>query len=554
MVNVTATTECLRHVQQFGVLTVDVGDTLEESTQAFIWRVLIKELAEGLLLQIQKSRCLRNLMKTPLFVVITCIIQIGESELHSNTQTTLFHTFCDLLKNKNKHRYRGVALSDFTQTLDHRRDLALEGVFSHRFDFEPDDLSIVNEDVLLTVGLLCKYTAQRFKPMRKFFYKSFQEYTAGCRLSSLLTSGEPVEVTKGNSYLPKMDSISDIISKYSNLLMYMCGSSAKATRTALKHLASVYQHGSLLGLCVTKRTLWRQESMQNVKNTTVQEILKAINITSFTECGINLFRGSIAASNLSKEFEDFFCSKSLYINSENIPNYLFDFFEDLSNCASTLDFVKLDFCRGAVASQDKTPEDICRMHTHESSGSYIPSRAVSLFFNWNQEFKTLEVTLQDFCKLNNQDIKYLGKIFSSATSLRLCIKRWAGVARSLSSVLSTCKNIHSLMWKPISLTLEDKQHITSVTNLHTLSIHDLQTQRLLGTVNISSLSYSQIWPVTVEIVDIICFTLKFLTVSTKCQDWEGRWEGWGEHSMLERLSDWEFLGRIPQLRLSLYSE
>ncbi|KAM7078178.1 NLR family CARD domain-containing protein 4 isoform 5-T5 [Molossus nigricans] len=475
MVMVTTTTECLRLIRQFGALTCEVGDMTVESAQALIQEVLIKELAEGLVLQIQKSRCLRNLMKTPLFVVITCAIQMGESEFHSHTQTTLFCTFYDLLIQKNKHKCRGVAASDFTRSLDHCGDLALEGVFNHRFDFEPKDMSSANEDVILTTGLLCKYTAQRFKPKYKFFHKSFQEYIAGRRLSSLLASREPEEVAKGNGHLQKMVSISDITSKYSNLLLYTCGSSAEATRTVLKHLAVVCQHGSLLGFSITKRPLWRQKSMQNVKGTTMQEILKAINISSFTECGINLFHESISKADLSEEFEAFFRGKSLYINSENIPDYLFDFFEHLPNCASALDFIKLDFYGGAAASKDTS-----RTHKEESSGTYIPSRAVSLFFNWRQEFKTLEVTLRDFSKLNKQDIKYLGKIFSSATSLRLNIKRCAGVAGSLSLVLSTCKNIHSLLVEASPLTIEDEQHITSVMNLKTLSIHNLQTQRLPG--------------------------------------------------------------------------
>ncbi|KAJ1078370.1 hypothetical protein K5549_018723, partial [Capra hircus] len=478
MVIVTTTTESLRHIRQFGALIAEVGDMTESSAQALIQEVLRKEFAEGLLLQIQKSRCLRNLMKTPLFVVITCAIQMGKSEFHSHTQTTLFCAFYDLLINKNRHKRKGLAPSEVTQSLDHCGDLALEGVFSCRFDFEPDDLSDVNEDVLLTTGLLCKYTAQRFKPKYKFFHQSFQEYTAGRRLSSLLTSGEPAEVTKGNGHLQKMVSISDITSKYSNLLLYTCGSSAEATRTVLRHLSSVYEHGSLLGLSVTKRPLWRQESMQNMKSTTVQEIQKAININSFTECGINLFHESISTSSLSNEFEAFFRGKSLYINSENIPDYLFDFFEDLPNCASALDFVKLDFYGGTVASWDKTTEDIGRTQDQEFSGTYIPSRAVSLFFNGKQEFKTLEVTLRDFCKLSKKDVKYLEKIFSSATSLRLHIKRCVGMAGSLSSVLSTCTKIHSLIVEASPLTLEDEQHITSVTNLQTLGVHDLQIQRL----------------------------------------------------------------------------
>ncbi|XP_027624219.1 NLR family CARD domain-containing protein 4 isoform X2 [Tupaia chinensis] len=480
MVIVTTTTECLRHIRQFGALIAEVGDMTEDSAQVLIREVLIKELAEGLLLQIQKSRCLRNLMKTPLFVVITCAIQMGESEFHSYTQTTLFRTFYDLLIHKNKHKHKGMSARDFTRSLEHCGDLALEGVFSHRFDFQPEDMSLVNESVLLTTGLLCKYTAQRFKPKYKFFHKSFQEYTAGRRLSSLLMSREPEEVAKGNSYLQKMVSISDITSIYSNLLLYTCGSSVEATRAIMKHLAAVYEHGNLVGLAVTKRPLWRQESLQNPKNTTEQEILKAVNISSFAECGVNLFHESISKSALSQEFEDFFRGKSLYINAENIPDYLFDFFEHLPNCASALDFIKLDFYGGETASQSETAEDTGRIPTERSSKTYIPSRAVSLFFNWKQKFKSLEVTLRDFSKLNKQDVKYLGKIFSSATSLRLSIKKCAGVAGSLSLVLSTYKDIHSLMVEASPLTIEDEKHITSVTNLETLSIHNLQTQRLPG--------------------------------------------------------------------------
>nr|KAF6329128.1 NLR family CARD domain containing 4 [Pipistrellus kuhlii] len=480
MVMVTTTTESLKRIRQFGALTAEVGDMTEESAQALIREVLVREHAEGLLLQIQQSRCMRNLMKTPLFVVITCAIQMGESEFHSHTQTTLFCTFYDLLVQKNKHRQKGAAAGDLARSLDHCGDLALEGVFNRRFDFEPKDVCGVHEDVLLTTGLLCKYTAQRFKPTYKFFHQAFQEYVAGRRLSRLLASREPEEVARGKGHLQKMVSISDITSKYSNLLLYTCGSSAEAARTVLKHLAAVCRHGSLPSIPVPRRPLWRQESMQHEKSTTVRDMLQAINISSFTECGINLFHESASEADLSEEFEAFFRGKSLYIHSENIPDYLFDFFERLPNCASALDVVKLDFYGGASASRDQPPEGTSRPPGGEASGTYIPGRAVSLFFNWKQEFKALEVTLRDFSKLTTQDIKYLGKIFSSAASLRLSVKRCAGVAGSLRSVLSTCKHIHSLAVDSSPLATEDEQHITSVANLKTLSIRNLRTPRLPG--------------------------------------------------------------------------
>ncbi|XP_028634793.1 NLR family CARD domain-containing protein 4 [Grammomys surdaster] len=477
---VTTTTECLRHIRHVGALTVEVGDMTEDSAKFLIQEVLINELAESLLFQIQESTCLRNLMRTPLFVVITCAIQMGRKEFKAQTQTMLFETFYDLLIQKNRHRHRGGTSSDFVRNLDYCGDLALEGVFSHKFDFEHEDLSSMNEDILVTTGLLCKYTAQRLTPKYKFFHKSFQEYTAGRRLSSLLMSREPEEVSKGNSYLEKMVSISDITSLYGNLLLYTCGSSIEATRAVMRHLAMVYQHGSLQGLSVTKRPLWRQESIQNLRNTTEQDLLKAINVNSFVECGINLFSESISKSALSQEFEAFFRGKSLYIDSENIPDYLFDFFEYLPNCARALAFVRLDFYGRATASQDKAGENGPGVHTEGASEIYIPSRAVSLFFNWKQEFETLEVTLRDINKLSKQDIKHLGKIFSSGTNLQLCVKRCAAVAGKFSAVLRTCKNLHSLRVEASALTSDDEQHITSVTNLQNLSIHHLHTQRLPG--------------------------------------------------------------------------
>ncbi|KAL6067511.1 hypothetical protein STEG23_018215 [Scotinomys teguina] len=480
MVIVTTTTECLRHIRYVGALTAEVGDMTEDSAQVLIKKVLIEELAEGLLFHIQESRGLGNLMKTPLFVVITCAIQMGREKFQAHTQTMLFQTFYDLLIQKNRHKYGNGTDSDFLRSLDGCGDLALEGVFSHRFAFEHKDLAGLNEDVLVTIGLLYKYTAQMLTPKYEFFHKSFQEYMAGRRLSNLLSSRDPEAVSKGNDYLKKMVSISDITSLYGNLLLYTCGSSTEATRTVMRHLAVVCQHGSLQGLSVPRRPLWRQESLQNLRNTTEQDHLKAININSFVECGINLFCENMTRSTLSQEFEAFFKGKSLYIDSENIPDYLFVFFEHLPNCASALAFVKLTVYGRATATLGKAGKNDAGGDMEGPSETYISRRAVSLFFNWKQQFQTLEVTLRNISNLNKHDIKSLEKIFSSGTNLRLYIKKCAAVAGSLSSVLRKCKNIHSLMVEASPLTIDDERHITSVTGLQHLSIHHLQTERLPG--------------------------------------------------------------------------
>ena len=54
------------------------------------------------------------------------------------------------------------------------------------------------------------------------------------------------------------------------------------------------------------------------------------------------------------------------------------------------------------------------------------------------------------------------------------------MAGRLSSVLRTCKNMHTLMVEASPLTTDDEQYITSVTGLQNLSIHRLHTQQLPG--------------------------------------------------------------------------
>lgn len=114
--------------------------------------------------------------------------------------------------------------------------------------------------------------------------------------------------------------------------------------------------------------------------------------------------------------------------------------------------------------------------------TYIPEKAVSLFFNWNQSFRSLEITLQDFNKLKKRDIKYMGKICCSAASLKLHISNSTGITGTLNEVLETCKNLQDLTVESTPLTVEDEQQITTMTKLKTLHIRDLQSENLEGTV------------------------------------------------------------------------
>ncbi|KAM6366171.1 NLR family CARD domain-containing protein 4 isoform 2-T6 [Alca torda] len=475
VVIIATRTESIHKIRQFGSLIAEIGDLSEESCKKLIKNVLTNKLADGLLNQLTEATSMKNLMKTPLFVIIACAIQMGESNFHPSTQTLLFSTLYDLMVEKNRYKTKEITENHIMLSISHCGDLALDGIFDQRFDFQSEDLADVKEEVLLASGLLNKYTAQRLKPTYRFFHKSFQEYTAGRKLCELLTSSQEAEVKKGYSYLQKINTISDITNTYFNLLLYTCGSSLDATRIILDLLKRIDQH---IGISEKNLALEREYTKKS-ENITEKENLKRTDKDIFAECVINFFYESSSKSALSRDFEEFFCDKSIFINTQNIPTYFSDFFRYLPNCLSVLGLIKLDFFGNYSPNKEIDHGDVEDLQI-SSLKTYIPEKAVSLFFNWNQSLRSLEITLQDFNKLKKRDIKYLGKICCSAASLKLHVSNSAGITGTLKEVLETCKNLQDLTVESTPLTVEDEQQITAMTKLKTLHIRDLQSENLEG--------------------------------------------------------------------------
>ncbi|NXT01365.1 NLRC4 protein, partial [Jacana jacana] len=475
MVIIATRTESIHKIRQFGSLIAEIGDLSEESCKKLIRNVLTNKLADGLLNQLKEATSMKNLMKTPLFVIIACAIQMGESNFHPSTQTLLFSTLYDLMVEKNRYKTKEITENHIMLSINHCGELALDGIFDQRFDFQSEDLADIKEEVLLASGLLNKYTAQRLKPTYRFFHKSFQEYTAGRKLCKLLTSCQDAEVKKGYSYLQKINTISDITNTYFNLLLYTCGSSLEATRIILDLLKRIDQHRDIS----EKNLTLEREYTKKSENITEAEDLKRTDKDIFAECVINFFYESSSKSALSRDFEDFFYDKSIFINTQNIPTYFSDFFRYLPNCLSVLGLIKLDIFGNYPPSKEIDDENVEDLQI-SSLKTYIPEKAVSLFFNWNQNLRSLEITLQDFNKLKKRDIKYLGKICCSAASLKLHISNSAGITGTLNEVLETCKNLQDLTVESTPLTVEDEQQITTMTKLKTLHIRDLQSENLEG--------------------------------------------------------------------------
>ncbi|XP_054828194.1 NLR family CARD domain-containing protein 4 [Eublepharis macularius] len=486
---VTTRTETMSRVRYVGSLIAETGDLTKESARQLVRNVLEEKLAEGLLSQLESTDStfqnsgsqFGNLMKTPLFVIIACAIQMGETTFNPHTQTTLFSTLYDLLLERNKPKIKETGNKDFLLSINHCGDLALKGVFDNKFDFPPEDFFHIQEKVLLATGLMHKYTVQRLKPVYRFFHKSFQEYIAGRRLSRLLTSHKDEEMSKGLSYLQKIDNIPDIISTYRNLLLYTCGSSTEATRTIIKYLSAIHKQGSFSELCSLNNQSSGLQPMKNGRNGQEEENLSAASMNSLVECATSFLYESISKSTVSEEFEEFFHGKSLYINTQCIPVYICGFFEHFSNCVSALELIKLDFL-GCYSWGDVEDEKKECFKTNPWK-TVIPEKAVALFFNWERKLQSLEITLKDFNKLEKGDIKYLEKICCSASSLRLHISKSPGITGKLKEVLKSCKNMQDLTVESTPLTTEDEQQIAAMEMLKTIEIKDLQDGSLNGLID-----------------------------------------------------------------------
>nr|AGQ17904.1 NLR family CARD domain-containing protein 4 [Ginglymostoma cirratum] len=479
----TTRTETLSQVRSYADLLVKIGDLSYSSAQMLIENVLEESLAKSLLIQLEQSSTMKEMMKTPLFVVIACAIQMGDDDFIPKTQTALFHTLHKLMINKNQYKTRDLTEEYIIESIKHCGDLALDGVFRSKFDFTIEDLSSQKEErLLLAAGLLNKYGAQRLKPVYRFFHKSFQEYTAGRRLHELLTSSSATEVSRGQMYLQKIGTISDITFKYQNLLQYTCGSSKDAAAEVFKYIVSVKDHGTLLQFLNDNEDGVNVETQ--MQSSEEVERLKLLNMNTLVDHGLKFVYESRSESALAAEFETFLQDKTLHINSHFIPDYLFYFFEHLPTCLRALGLIKLEFFGNFTSSRvNEIKKTESENQAQSVTQALIPEPAIKLFYEtpWNQSFNTLQITMRDFPGLKPREIKCIGKICCSASSLILYISKSAGITGKLHKILNTCaRNVQDLVIESTPLTEEDEQQIVKMTQLKTLRLTDLQTEHRNG--------------------------------------------------------------------------
>ncbi|GCB78372.1 hypothetical protein scyTo_0021191, partial [Scyliorhinus torazame] len=186
------------------------------------------------------SGTLRGILKTPLFTLAVCQLWVQYPQEDSLNCLVIFKAFLaySLWKDGQGDRAQSAVASC--------GQLALTGVFESRFEFADGDLARAGVDVedALRLGLLSKFTAQRLKPVYRFFHVSFQEYLAGRRLGELMESEGAAVPQGGLDYLRCVDTFLQAFTRYYYFLIYAAGSSTRAASHIVSHLLGMTQRPS----------------------------------------------------------------------------------------------------------------------------------------------------------------------------------------------------------------------------------------------------------------------------------------------------------------------
>uniref|UniRef100_A0A8C4ST90 NACHT domain-containing protein n=1 Tax=Erpetoichthys calabaricus TaxID=27687 RepID=A0A8C4ST90_ERPCA len=223
-------------VRQYASRILEMGPFPFYSTFYILRKVFSHSivLVELFFVELGLSLLLQQILKTPRMAIIICDLWIQNPNPRIETRN-IFEAY--LHRCVRKYPYETEKLEKLASCLG---DLALEGVFSNRVDFDRADLEQtgIDENKALCTGLLDKCTAQMLRPVYKFFHFHFQEFVAGRRLGELLQSESVESQNKGLHYLKQMDTFLKVMCSYKLFLEYTCMFSPGVAVKIISHILS----------------------------------------------------------------------------------------------------------------------------------------------------------------------------------------------------------------------------------------------------------------------------------------------------------------------------
>ncbi|XP_066283294.1 NLR family CARD domain-containing protein 4-like [Branchiostoma lanceolatum] len=214
------------------------------------------ELAGGLIAFLKETWPVTDLMYTPIFLMLVCVLWEEDPSIDSpRTMTELYSELLTCLVKKHCKR-EGVRLptgelpSNVAKSLRQLGELALKAMLRNEtlIDYAKVKKKDVNWELLLNIGVVClEESASKLHPRKQynFSHKTMQEFLAGRYFAHALVKqvkqGKQVNQEEGNRGIDKMMQLmSTSVTKtleYGHQLQFTCGCHTKAARTVLDKLS-----------------------------------------------------------------------------------------------------------------------------------------------------------------------------------------------------------------------------------------------------------------------------------------------------------------------------
>ncbi|XP_077318615.1 baculoviral IAP repeat-containing protein 1a-like isoform X2 [Lithobates pipiens] len=315
------------------------------------------------LLELVKSQNVPAILQTPLIAAAQCSSWIENSD-YKFDDIHIFKTFLKCIELKFQAEKEAL-MSQIVSC----GELALKGLFQSKFQFSDDDLktSGVECDSAIKFGLLSKFTAQRLWSSYRFFDPSFQEFLAGKRLSQLLESDKPEDLSKGFHYLHQVNTFLKLLGRYSYFLKYASRISTKATLKILSFLFTLYDNPEALDCDLESgEHLQRHPELQQIEENIILLLrghnpVKTVLLFILATIAIEAAEEGQSLPDCAPVIMEFMAGKtlgfSINIISNNSAENILSFIEKYPECISLLSCIQIVI----DATNQMTPPDYSKL-------------------------------------------------------------------------------------------------------------------------------------------------------------------------------------------------
>eukprot|EP00058_Branchiostoma_floridae_P005533 XP_002591021.1 hypothetical protein BRAFLDRAFT_69426 [Branchiostoma floridae] len=217
-------------------------DNMEKYVQQYFSITENPGQAEGLVTMLKEQQPVVDLIHTPIFLMLVCLLWEEDPNMVSHgTMTGVYNDLLICLGRKHCKR-EGIDMptddlpTDLTSALMQLGKLALEALLKNETLLDVSDVerTCVNWQLLLNLGVVSlEVSASKLHPRRQlnFSHKTMQEFLAGRYVAHALANGNIVELLQLTSIYKALE--------LSNLLQFTCGCDSRAAKIVLEELISL---------------------------------------------------------------------------------------------------------------------------------------------------------------------------------------------------------------------------------------------------------------------------------------------------------------------------